>query len=279
MKISKIIVILSLMAFGISPVQEVLAQELDRDIHYAGAMASFQRGEFAEASEAFERALACDPVPEAGKAMYLPYVHLAAAQYESKQFAVARAALVQSQVYGIASTTEEGTRLLDSYGGPIMKVALTPEEMRYASSYITGQHQNYSLTPQEADRIRSKVMRRCAVSSDITDNNLPWYFHYEYGLDLIEAGDSQRAVEVLSIGASKRKESGRDRRMYGMWFIDYLPYYQIAVAHSKLGDWESAYDAIRTSRNFNEFSPDSSDYDDFVELEQLIDSKLRENDT
>ncbi len=279
MKFSEIAALAALIYCSFSPVQDVFAQGLDRDIHYAGALASFQRGEFDAAAAAFELAISCDPMPQIEETLYLPYIHLAAAQFENRQFPAARAALVQSQIYGVAPKTEEGASLLESYAEPIMDVALKSDELQYAANYLSGQNQSYTLSQQEVDKIRSRALRRCAISSDVNGSNLPWYFHYEFGLDLIEAGDSQRAVEVLSVGASKRMHSGRDRRMYGMWFIDYLPYYQIALAHSKLGDWESAYDAITTSRNFGEFSPNSADYDEFKELEQLINSELQKNDS
>jgi tetratricopeptide (TPR) repeat protein len=279
MKTSILMALIALICCSISPVQEVLAQGLDRDIHYAGALASFDRGDYDAASEALELAIKCDPMPQSDDDLYIPYVHLAAASFESGQFAAARAALVQSQVYAVAPKTKQGASLLAKYGEPIMEVDLKSDELQYAANYFNGQNQSYSLSQEEADKLRSRALRRCAVASDAGESNLPWYFHYEYGLDLIEAGDSQRALEVLTIGAGKRAHSGRDKRMYGMWFIDYIPYYQMALAHSKLGDWESAHDAITMSRNFSEFSPNSSDYDEFTELEQLINSKLENGDT
>ena len=279
MKVSKVMALMALICCSISPIQEVLAQGLDRDIHYAGALASFQRGEFGAAAEAFELAISCDPLPQVEETEYLPYIHLAAAQFETGQFAAARAALVQSQIYGVAPKTDEGASLLESYGEQIMEVALEPDELQYATKYFNGQNRNYSLSQEEVDKIKSRTLRNCALSSNVRESKLPWYFHYEFGLNLIEAGDSQRALEVLTVGASKRVESGRDSRMYGMWFIDYLPYYQMALAHSKLGNWESAHDAIRTSQNFGEFSPNSPDYEEFTKLEQLISSNLQNNDS
>lgn len=39
-----------------------------------------------------------------------------------------------------------------------------------------------------------------------------------------DAGDAQRALNSFTVGAKIRQESKRGKRMYGMWFIDYLPY-------------------------------------------------------
>jgi len=277
MKFSKGIALIALLCCTMAATQGVLAQELDRDIHYAGALASFQRGDFGSAAEAFELAISCDPLPQVDETAYLPYLYLAAAKFESGNFAVARAALIQSQVYGMAPGTDEGATLLESYAEPIMEVSLESDELQYAANYFNGQNQSYTLSQEEVDSIRSKALRNCALSSNVRESKLPWYFHYEFGLNLIEAGDSQRALEVLTVGASKRMESGRDSRMYCMWFIDYLPYYQMALAHSKLGNWQSAHDAIQTSQNFGEFTPSSPDYKEFTQLEQLINNKLQNN--
>jgi hypothetical protein len=113
----------------------------------------------------------------------------------------------------------------------------------------------------------------------MAENKLPWYFYYEFGVELLKSGDPQRAVEAFVLGANVREDPSRNKRMYGMWYIDYLPYYQLALAHSKLGNWESARDAIETSENFGEFSPDDSDYESFTSLNQLIQSNLQQGDS
>ena len=82
MRTSKIAALYVLVCLSFSPIQVVLAQGLDRDIHYAGALASFERGEFGAAAEAFELAISCDPMPQVDKTLYLPYIHLAAAQFD-----------------------------------------------------------------------------------------------------------------------------------------------------------------------------------------------------
>lgn len=243
---------------------------------YLTGIAQFERGELRAASESFFEAITLAPVPEGE---YLPYIYLSAAAFEMGHTRDARDALIQSQIYGVAPKTETGQRLLEKYAVEIMSAPL--DEAAFVSSPQSSPvaNQSFSLSDNEVELIRSHVLNRCAVSSKLAHNKLPWYFHYEFGVDLMKAGDAQRAVDAFVLGANVRAAPRRDKRMYGMWYIDYLPYYQIALAHSKLGDWDSAYDAIQTSENFGEFTPTDSDYETFSALDQLIKSNLKNNDS
>ena len=133
----------------------------------------------------------------------------------------------------------------------------------------------YALTDTECEDIRRQVLRRCALPEKGSTGTLPWYFHYEYGLELMAAGDSQRAIDELIVAAAIREKSRRKSRMYGMWFTDYLPYYQIALAHSKMGNWQQAMDAMRVSARNSEFSPIDRGYDQYSDLQKLI---MRQSD-
>ena len=241
---------------------------------YLAGLEQMERGALRAASESFLTAIELAPGPESQPLEYLPYIHLSVVQLEMGHNREARDALIQSQVYGVAAKTETGRILLEGYAFEIMS---NPQEKPgIVSSPLSSPVENRSLflSENEVELIRSQVLRRCALSSKIASNKLPWYFHYEFGKNLMEAGDAQRAVDSLVLGANVREDSARGKRMYGMWYIDYLPYYQIALAHSKLGDWESASVAIQTSLNLGEFTPDDSDYESFAELDQLIKSNL-----
>jgi tetratricopeptide (TPR) repeat protein len=246
---------------------------------YQSGIELFNAGKYQAASESFFEAITLAPGPETEPGEYVPYIYLSAARFELGHTREARDALIQSQIYGVAPETDTGKLLLDRYAVDIMSAPLdepgfvsTPQ-----SSPVTGE--SLSLSGNEVELIRAQVLTRCAVFSKVEKNKLPWYFHYEFGVHLMEAGDPKRAIDAFVLGANVKEDPHRDKRMYGMWYIDYLPYYQIALAHSKLGDWESAYAAIQTSENFGEFSPTDSDYETFLSLDQLIRSNLEVNDS
>lgn len=248
------------------------------EVEYLVGIEFMEQGEHEAAAEAFFKAIRLAPQPEADPA-YIPYVYLSAAHYELGNIRAARDALIQSQVYGVAPETENGRLLLERYAAKIMSAPLdSPEFVAYPQSSPVSAS-SYSLSLDEVELIRSQVLKRCSVSSQMAENKLPWYFYYEFGVELLKAGDPERAVEAFVLGANVREDPSRNKRMYGMWYIDYLPYYQLALAHSKLGNWESARDAIETSENFGEFSPDDSDYESFTSLSQLIQSNLQQGDS
>jgi hypothetical protein len=123
------------------------------------------------------------------------------------------------------------------------------------------------------------AIKRCDASVNRADNKLPWFYYYQCGVEFMNAGEAQLAIVALEQGANALEDPRRGKRMYGMWFIDYLPYYQIALAYSQLGNWESAKNAILTSENRGEFSPNDPDYDSFAALDQLIESNLKDKDS
>lgn len=259
------------------------ASELPCEVHYSAALGYMSNDNYLEASLELEKAIRLSPTPTVSDPEYLPYIQLAVASFKANRFSSARQALIQSQVHGLAMKSETGIKLINKYAADIMTAPPSNDsdllpQMSVASYEDIGQGE-YIISDENAELIRSAVLQRCAVSAKLDENKLPWYFHYEYGVDLMEAGDPQRALETLVLGANIREESKRNKRMYGMWFIDYLPYYQIALAHSKLGNWESAYDAIKTSVNFGEFQPGDSNYEEFSRLDEQIKNKLNSNDS
>ena len=249
------------------------------EVEYLTGIEFFEQGESQAAAESFFRAIRLAPRPEADPVAYIPYLYISAAYYEMGSFREARDALIQSQVFGVAIETEKGKLLLDRYAAKIMSVPLDDTEFVSGPQSSPVDSHSYSLSENEVELIRAQVLNRCSLSSKVANNKLPWYFHYEFGVDLMNAGDSQRAIESFILGANVREDPSRNKRMYGMWYIDYLPYYQLALAHSKLGEWEDASVAIQTSENFGEFSPTDPDYEAFVSLNQLIKSNLESNDS
>ena len=123
------------------------------------------------------------------------------------------------------------------------------------------------LSEAEATRIRREVLSRCKLPQDSKPSDAPWYFHYELGLELTEQGDAERALEALIDAVDRRPDPQRKARLYGMWFMDYLPYLQIARAHAQLGNRECALDALRLSEELGEVLPDDRDV---RELEDLL---------
>lgn len=108
-----------------------------------------------------------------------------------------------------------------------------------------------SLTPEAADALRHKVLVQCGMADSGKSGGLPWYFHFEYGRALLQAGDASRAVHQIAEAATLNPQSQADKRMYGMWYADYFPYVDLAMAHAQLGNWPCAADALKLAETQN----------------------------
>lgn len=107
-----------------------------------------------------------------------------------------------------------------------------------------------SLQPAAVEVLRQKVLVQCGLG-EATDR-LPWYFHFEFGRALLEAGDARRAITQLAQSVDLNPVPRADKRLYGMWFTDYLPYFQLADAHARLENWPCAAHALELSRSSGE---------------------------
>lgn len=246
---------------------------------YLSGVKYFEQGQFQLASDSFRKAIHLEPSPRVEPDEYIPYIFLSATQFEIGNTLEARDALIQSQVYGVAPQTDTGKLLLGRYAVDIMSVPLVSAKI---TSTPNGDSIGTEAAPElvlhsEEDSVPARILRLCTNAAETEE--LPWYFHYQCGVELMKSGDIQRAVKSFTLGANAREDSARRKRTYGMWYIDYLPYYQLALAQSKLGDWKSALASIETSVKLGEFSPHDPDYNSFLELDHLIRQKLKNSDS
>ena len=91
---------------------------------YRDGIQQLERGEFSAASESFYAAIQLAPEPGTDPQEYLPYVNLSISLFNMGQTRAARDALIQSQVFGVASKTDTGRQLLDRYAAEIMSAKL-----------------------------------------------------------------------------------------------------------------------------------------------------------
>ncbi|MEZ5462113.1 hypothetical protein [Dokdonella sp.] len=146
--------------------------------------------------------------------------------------------------------------------------APSPGERAQESS--SNMYQSISLQPTAADALRRKVLIQCGI--DPNRYVLPWYFHFEYGRALLEAGDAQRAIVELSQSIELKPESQPRKRTYGMWYLDYLPYFQLAEAHAMLHNWPCAENAMQLSRSMGEINSGRIESQRVRALQKDIDS-------
>lgn len=235
--------------------------------HYVRALALIQGGESEAALTELEKALALRAEPGlrlmtdgVSYVDYLPHLYLAIAAHMSGDAAAAREHFERADAAGVAELSEGGKSLLESYR---LLLGFTPgEERRDAPDRPVDRHNHASRDAQEAVlpqpeflELGRAVLGWCGLDPDTEFTQAPWYFHYELGLELVRRGDPQRALSALVDATDRRPDPRYATRIYGMWFLDYLPYFEIAMLHSELGNWSCASDALKVSEERSELSP------------------------
>ena len=103
----------------------------------------------------------------------------------------------------------------------------------------------HELLPSERAELERRVKSRCGVGAETPDSFLPWYYHYVLGMEYHRAGDEVHALDCLKSAVARRPEPKSGARVYGMWFVDYLPYSALADINEHLGYTDCAEDARR----------------------------------
>jgi len=86
----------------------------------------------------------------------------------------------------------------------------------------------------------------------VATSGLPWYVSYETGLAYMESGDWLNAIENLKDALAANAIPRRYARTYGMWFITYIPYYELGEAYFNQGMWTLALRYLETSDRLGE---------------------------
>ena len=233
--------------------------------HYERGVALIQQGQGAEGRRELERSL--ELRPEAGLRVrtygvhyvdYLPHLYLAVACHMSGDTASARRHLEAAERTGVAEQSEMGRELLSGYrflledvppgSWPTSRDERAPEPPRYKAF----ERKPTVLSENEFEQLREDVLNRCRLPADTEAAKQPWFYHYELGLSLARRGDSQRALDSFIEAVERRPDPQHAARIYGMWFLKYVPYWNIARSHARLGNRECALDALALSRRLGE---------------------------
>ena len=118
------------------------------------------------------------------------------------------------------------------------------------------QRKPFLLTEAEVQRVKEEIRTRCNLPP-ANEVAYPWYYHYELGVALQKHKDWQRSLDSLISALDRRDRPQKSSRIYGMWFLDYYPYYNIGLAHYHLGNWKCAVQSFRLSRMFEDMPHDS----------------------
>jgi len=237
---------------------------------YDDALKLIDEGRHADAVELLKQCLVLKPQEEVRARTYgmryvdyLPYLHLGIASAETGKKDVAREYLDLSERQGTVKHSEEGLALLNQY-----RLRLTHAQVLQAPEPAT----TGRLSQEQYQQIESQVMDRCRLTRG-SSRTYPWYFHYELGLELLEHDDPSRALGSLLDALEKREKPQRFTRTYGMWYLNYAPYYNIGLAHYRLGNYDCAADAFKMSDSFQEIPPSEPGFQEREKLRREAEKK------
>jgi hypothetical protein len=130
------------------------------------------------------------------------------------------------------------------------------------------------LTEEEFALLRNDVLSKCDLPLDTKLGQAPWYANYELGLALERKGDYPRALTHFIDAVAHRPNPQKQARMYGMWLIDYYPYFHIARSHVRLGNWQCAKNALDISQRLAEVPNAAPEASELVSLVKQTEREL-----
>jgi tetratricopeptide (TPR) repeat protein len=202
---------------------------------------------------------------------YVPYLYLAIARQMTGDVEKARQELALAETSGVAAKSEVGRPLLVAY----QLLLRGDTNVRYSKPrYAVYTKKAPVLSEQEFNMLRRDVLEKCDVPLDTKQSEAPWYANYEIGLELERKGDYPRALTHFIDAVSHRPNPQKQARTYGMWLIDYYPYFHIARAHVRLQNWECARNALDISQRLSEIRPGSPEMDEYLSLQREAERKL-----
>jgi len=200
---------------------------------------------------------------------YLPHLYLAIASQMTGDVESARKHLGAAESSGVAAKSEVGRPLLVAY-----QLLLRGDATGKYPRYAVYEKKNPVLSEADFQLLRNDVLTKCDLPLDTKLSRAPWYANYELGLALERKGDYPRALTHFIDAVAHRPNPQKQARMYGMWLIDYYPYFHIARAHTRLENWQCAKNALDISQRLGEIPTGTSEMSEWLSLMQQTERQL-----
>jgi hypothetical protein len=246
--------------------------------HYEQGIRFIEQGKAAEAKGALEAALKARgdeglqiPARPGQYIDYLPHLYLAIANQMAGDVERARTELELAETAGMAVKSEVGRPLLVAY-----QLLLRGGGAGKYPRYAVYDPKPPVLTEEEFQLLRGDILSKCNLPPDTKSSEAPWYANYEIGLELERKGDYPRALTHFIDAVERRPDPQRQARMYGMWLIDYYPYFHIARSHVRLQNWQCAKNALEISQRLSEIPSGAPELSELLSLQRETERKLAE---
>lgn len=161
-----------------------------------------------------------------------------------------------------------------------MKTILVVLFLVLSTAYVNGQElrainrKPFLLSDDELAVMKEQVRRQCKLPKK-DERSYPWYYHYELGLALQQKNDWQRALDSFISALDRQEQPKKSARIYGMWFLDYYPYYNIGLAHYRLQNWKCAAESFRLSQTLEDISTNKKEFRSLLEYQDEAERHLK----
>jgi hypothetical protein len=198
--------------------------------HYEAGVRAVEAGDPDAAIQELERALELRaeeglhiPTHSLQYVDYTPHLFLAIAHQMKGSIVSARAELENAERSGVAEKSEYGRHLLQAQRILLTGLSSRPLPPRpMLSEYWS---RPALLTEDEFESLKTNILKVCEVDHAPSTAGAPWYSHYQAALEATRKGEPSKALAELLEAIVKRPEPQRRARTYGMWLVDYYPYF------------------------------------------------------
>jgi len=87
------------------------------------------------------------------------------------------------------------------------------------------------------------------IAAPAAQNNNKWADPYQKGLKAFNAKNYRIAINFFEQAVAAEPRSGANKRVEGVFYTDYFPYYYLGVAHLELRQYEKAQENFDKARN------------------------------
>jgi tetratricopeptide (TPR) repeat protein len=221
------------------------------------------QGQYEEAASYLKMALADKPISEVSQDQketfeYLPYLQLGICYFHLGKTSLASEYFEIENSLTALNSSKGGKRLMQEYKTKLsqQKTEANPQQDEVIRKF---EKKPYVLSDIEVAKMKEDIRLRCELPK-ADERSYPWYYHYELGLALSSRSDWQRALDSFLTALDHRDRPQKFTRIYGMWFIDYYPYYNIGLAHYHLQNWKCAESSFRLSQMFEDIPRNTNEF-------------------
>lgn len=236
--------------------------------NYEKALQFIAQGRYQDGVDYLRMAAADKPISEVisgGKDSieYLPYLQLGICYSHLGKARLATEFLDLEETLPAIKQSASGMQLLKEYRSS--SAAKAPNDSEAEKTIRDYKSKGFLLPESEVAQMKEEIRQRCRLPK-ASENSYPWYYHYELGLALKGKDDWQRALDSFISALDDRDRPQKFSRIYGMWFVDYYPYYYIGLAHYHLGNWKCADSSFLLSQMMEDIPKESTEFRNLLEF-------------